>query len=186
MQTYVASFGYLRRIQLQWDNSKSHGGGSVARELTELLESSRNMLCELERAVNQTQARKSRTPVSPATNMASSAFASTVVGGVKGASDIGNMNKNLFNVSREQMNKRLKLRTKLILERNENVIATQGADSVDLIFVKYYYYEYLKNIWKLLREHIKIKSKVNRKRLNLMFNEIDDRPHRRLRKKQLH
>uniref|UniRef100_A0A1B0FL76 Uncharacterized protein n=1 Tax=Glossina morsitans morsitans TaxID=37546 RepID=A0A1B0FL76_GLOMM len=150
MQTYVASFGYLRRIQLKFDHSKSQGESSTARELKELLKSSRNMLCELETAVNGTQSFKGY-----------------------------RFRKQLPQVNRLQMNKRLKLRTKQQLDRNPSDI--QRADSIDLRFVKFFYYKYLKNMCKLLREYIKNKDKLERNPSRRAFNEVD-KPMKRLKK----
>ncbi|ALC49578.1 os [Drosophila busckii] len=51
MQTYVASFAYLRRVQLNWDHQYLERESPVAKELRNLLLSSRSMLCELETAL---------------------------------------------------------------------------------------------------------------------------------------
>ncbi|XP_075156062.1 uncharacterized protein LOC142229394 [Haematobia irritans] len=125
MQTYVASFAYLRRIQYTWDHSKSQRESNTSAELKELLKSSRNMLCELEAAVNKTHPYKSvQMPL----------------------------------ISRAQMNKRLKLLTKQRLDRNPNDL--QEADSIDLKFVKYHYFEYLKNMWQILRKFNRRKGQI--------------------------
>uniref|UniRef100_A0A1I8QEV4 Uncharacterized protein n=1 Tax=Stomoxys calcitrans TaxID=35570 RepID=A0A1I8QEV4_STOCA len=68
MQTYVASFAYLRRIQYTWDHSKSQHQSNTTAELKELFESSRKMLCELEAAVNKTN--PYRSPQMPLINRA--------------------------------------------------------------------------------------------------------------------
>ncbi|XP_011290392.2 uncharacterized protein MAL13P1.304 [Musca domestica] len=145
MQTYVASFAYLRRIQYTYDHSKSQRESNTSQELKELLKSSRNMLCEMEAAVNKTHPYKSlQMPV----------------------------------ITRTQMNKRLKLLTKERVDKNPHDL--QAADSIDLKFVKYHYFEYLKNMGQILRKFIKnIKNNQNStgSRANsTQFNEIEKSP----------
>ncbi|XP_073828484.1 unpaired 1 isoform X1 [Musca autumnalis] len=156
MQTYVASFAYLRRIQYTYDHSKSQRESNTSQELKELLKSSRNMLCELEAAVNKTQPHKSlQMPV----------------------------------ITRTQMNKRLKLLTKQRVDSNPHDL--QAADSIDLKFVKFHYFEYLKNMWQILRKFNKRKGQtaVNNKHAltgmestradqinHTQFNEIEKSP----------
>lgn len=129
MQTYVASFAYLRRIQLKWDHSKSQRESNTSAELKELLKSSRNMLCELEAAVNKTHPYKAH-----------------------------RADRHIPQISRAQMNKRLKLRTKQRMDRNPHDL--QEADSIDLKFVKFHYFEYLRNMWQILRKFNKRKGQV--------------------------
>ncbi|XP_061399225.1 uncharacterized protein LOC133334929, partial [Musca vetustissima] len=125
MQTYVASFAYLRRIQYTYDHSKSQRESSTSQELKELLKSSRNMLCELEAAVNKTHPYKSlQMPV----------------------------------ITRSEMNKRLKLLTKEGVLNNPHNL--QAANSIDLKFVKFHYFEYLKNMGQLLRKFNKRRGQV--------------------------
>lgn len=145
MQTYVATFGYLRRIQLRWDHSKLQRESNVSRELKDLLLSSRAMLCELEIAVNKTQPHWRRSDTQSA----------------------------IPHISRQQMDKRLKLRTKQQVEQRPGDVL--GADSIDLKFVKFYYYEYLKHMWKILRDFLKNKDKF-RLEQELIFNEIEKYP----------
>ncbi|XP_065365270.1 guanylate cyclase beta [Calliphora vicina] len=125
MQTYVASFAYLYRIQFKYDRSKSQRESNTSHELKELLKSSRNMLCELETAVNKTYPAKT---------------------------------KQIPQITRLEMNKRLKLRTKQRFRDNANLLAE--TDSIDLKFVKFHYFEYLKSMWQLLRKFNKRKGQV--------------------------
>lgn len=125
MQTYVASFAYLHRIQYKYDRSKSQRESNISHELKELLKSSRNMLCDLESAVNRTY---------PARNI------------------------QIPQISRLEMNKRLKLRTKQRFRDNANVLAE--TDSIDLKFVKFHYLEYLKSMWQLLKKFNKRKGQI--------------------------
>lgn len=151
MQTYVATFAYLHRIQYKYDRSKTQRESATTTELKELLKSSRNMLCELETAVNKTYGLK---------------------------------NRQIPHITRLEMNKRLKLRTKQRFKVNANLVAE--ADSIDLKFVKYHYIEYLKCMWQLLRRFNRRRGQQplpqtpqnNRKRLtnancNKQFNEVD-------------
>ncbi|KAM7348618.1 unpaired 1 [Cochliomyia hominivorax] len=157
MQTYVASFAYLHRIQYKYDRSKSQRESNISKELKELLKSSRNMLCELESAVNRTY---------PSRNI------------------------QIPQISRLEMNKRLKLRTKQRFRDNANVLAE--TDSIDLKFVKFHYLEYLKSMWQLLRKFNKRKGQIalqnqtvkqkqqltsqnsqNIRNVNKQFNEIE-------------
>lgn len=144
MQTYVATFGYLRRIQLGWDHSKLQRESNVSRELKDLLISSRAMLCELEIAVNRTQPKWKQ-------------------------------NEQFLTqyISRQQMNKRLKLRTKQQMEQRFK--ESFGADTIDLKFVKYYYYEYLKYMWKILRHYVKHNGRF-RLREKVALNETQKYP----------
>lgn len=149
MQTYVASFAYLRRIQYDWDHAKSQRESNTSAELKELLKSSRNMLCELEAAVNRTHPHKSfQIPV----------------------------------ITREQMNKRLKLRTKQRVDDDKQKHVLQAADTVDLKFVKYHYFEYLKNMWQILKKFNKRKGQTalkhnlvenHQEKSDTQFNEIE-------------
>ncbi|EDW56006.1 GM22824 [Drosophila sechellia] len=132
MQTYVASFAYLRRQQIRWDQRSITRESSTARELRELLLSSRRILCELETAVNQTQ--------SPRQKQRRSGAAVTAVGGTT------MLGQQLPQISRLEMNKRLKLRSKTMhpWRRGE-------ADSIDMRFVKHHYYDFLRTMYQLLR-----------------------------------
>ncbi|TMW47458.1 hypothetical protein DOY81_007461, partial [Sarcophaga bullata] len=153
MQTYVATFAYLHRIQYKYDRSKTQRESATSSELKELLKSSRNMLCELETAVNKTYGLK---------------------------------NRQIPQITRLEMNKRLKLRTKQRFLDNANLLAE--TDSIDLKFVKYHYIEYLKSMWQLLRKFnrrkgqqqlvTKVTAHANSRCLaqgncNKQFNEVD-------------
>ncbi|KAI8126870.1 hypothetical protein FF38_03112 [Lucilia cuprina] len=145
MQTYVASFAYLYRIQIKYDRFKSQRKSRTSNELEQLLQSSRTMLCELETAVNKTY---------PARN------------------------KQIPEITRLEMNKRLKLRTKQRFRDNANVLAE--TDSIDLKFVKFHYFEYLKSMWQILRKFNKRKGQValqngsnKRQHQQQQFNEVD-------------
>lgn len=115
MQTFVASFAYLRRTSEKWDQSKALQESRVTRELHQLMISARYILCEIETAINNTY-----------------------------PYDHG---KKLTTISRETMNKKLKFRTK---KQETN---GQQIDDIDLKFVKYYYYDFLSTMWKVLRRH---------------------------------
>ncbi|XP_030379285.1 chromatin modification-related protein EAF1 [Scaptodrosophila lebanonensis] len=142
MQTYVASFAYLRRMQINWDRQHLKRESRAARELKLLLLSSRSMLCELETAVNHTY---------PAPSAA--------------------QRRQLPQISRNDMNKRLKLRSKrrpatssptsMSTSSSASASAAFEADSIDLQFVKHHYYEFLRTMWQLLRQN----GKRNRRRL---------------------
>lgn len=58
-QIYVAAFEYLRRAQLHFDYTKDSQESPFARELYELMKDARNMLCNLEHAINNTTTHKS-------------------------------------------------------------------------------------------------------------------------------
>lgn len=166
MQTYVASFAYLHRIQIKYDRSKSQTESNTSKELKELLKSSTNMLCELETGYNKTYPVKKR---------------------------------EIHQTTRSEMNKRLKLRTKQRFKDNPNFLAE--TDSIDLKFVKFYYFEYLKHMSQLLqnvsrrraqREHLKRKEEKvpisgklpgNSPRFNLMNRNQTKRNKRRRNRK---
>ncbi|XP_036675989.2 uncharacterized protein upd1 [Drosophila suzukii] len=141
MQTYVASFAYLRRQQIRWDQRSITRESSTARELRELLLSSRRILCELETAVNQTQ--------SPRQKQRRSGAAVVAVGGGTTTST------QLPQISRLEMNKRLKLRSKTggsDSHGGASASASAGeADSIDMRFVKHHYYDFLRTMYQLLR-----------------------------------
>ncbi|XP_033171277.1 uncharacterized protein LOC117148153 isoform X2 [Drosophila mauritiana] len=142
MQTYVASFAYLRRQQIRWDQRSITRESSTARELRELLLSSRRILCELETAVNQTQ--------SPRQKQRRSGAAVTAVGGTT------MLGQQLPQISRLEMNKRLKLRSKTSApgmggSASSASMAAGEADSIDMRFVKHHYYDFLRTMYQLLR-----------------------------------
>lgn len=142
MQTYVASFAYLRRQQIRWDQRSITRESSTARELRELLLSSRRILCELETAVNQTQ--------SPRQKQRRSGAAVTAVGGTT------MLGQQLPQISRLEMNKRLKLRSKtsgpgMGGAASSASMAAGEADSIDMRFVKHHYYDFLRTMYQLLR-----------------------------------
>ncbi|KAH8362433.1 hypothetical protein KR200_007149 [Drosophila serrata] len=141
MQTYVASFAYLRRQQIRWDQRSITRESSTARELRELLLSSRRILCELETAVNQTQSprhmQKQRRS-GGATTVASSSSSSSGSAAP------------LPQISRLEMNKRLKLRSKAG-GGPSGASGSSSADSIDMRFVKHHYYDFLRTMWQLLR-----------------------------------
>ncbi|XP_037932245.1 uncharacterized protein LOC119667036 [Teleopsis dalmanni] len=141
MQTFVGSLAYLRRVQLKWDHSKSQYESPTSRELKKLLISSLNMLCELEFAVNDTRSYNSH----------------------------GNGLQQ--HITREQMNKRLKLHTKRRLENQPNEV--HEADSIDLQFVKYYFYEFLHTMWKVLSKSTRRKGQFALQDNRKEFNEIE-------------
>uniref|UniRef100_A0A1A9X5I7 Uncharacterized protein n=1 Tax=Glossina brevipalpis TaxID=37001 RepID=A0A1A9X5I7_9MUSC len=60
MQTFVASFVYLGRIQYKWDLSKVMHASKTSHELNELLISARRLLCEIETAINGSYPRKNQ------------------------------------------------------------------------------------------------------------------------------
>nr|XP_017034589.1 uncharacterized protein LOC108083357 isoform X2 [Drosophila kikkawai] len=132
MQTYVASFAYLRRQQIRWDQRSITRESSTARELRELLLSSRRILCELETAVNQTQ--------SPRHTQKQRRSGATAVPSLSGSAP-------LPQISRLEMNKRLKLRSK----GGSGGTSGASADSIDMRFVKHHYYDFLRTMWQLLR-----------------------------------
>ncbi|XP_067635765.1 uncharacterized protein upd1 [Eurosta solidaginis] len=142
IQSYVASFAYLRRIQRAWDMAKLQRENSTARELKLLLFSARRMLCELETAINGT------TPALRA---------------------MRGFNR-LPHVTRNQMNKRLKLYTKRRAERNPKML--QEANTIDLMWVKYYYYDFLETMWKVLRQKTKRRGQVALAQNSKSFNEV--------------
>ncbi|KAH8288172.1 hypothetical protein KR054_006626 [Drosophila jambulina] len=142
MQTYVASFAYLRRQQIRWDQRSITRESSTARELRELLLSSRRILCELETAVNQTQSprhtqKQRRSGVTAV--LSSSSSSSSSLGSAP-----------LPQISRLEMNKRLKLRSKAGGGAN-GASGASSADSIDMRFVKHHYYDFLRTMWQLLR-----------------------------------
>ncbi|XP_053948519.1 uncharacterized protein LOC128857025 isoform X2 [Anastrepha ludens] len=142
IQSYIASFAYLRRIQRAWDMSKLQRENKTSRELKFLLFSSRRILCEIETAINDTM------PV-PRTAR-----------GIR-----------LPHVTRNQMNKRLKLYTKRRAERNPKVL--QEANTIDLMWVKYYYYEFLETMWKVLRQKTKRRGQVALAQNPKAYNEVE-------------
>ncbi|EDW33816.1 GL27044 [Drosophila persimilis] len=146
MQTYVASFAYLRRLQIRWDQRFITRESTTARELRELLLSSRRILCELETAVNQTSPRRKHRRSSP-----------------NGSISIG---VQLPQISRTEMNKRLKLRSKgaggpgpISGAITGSMKTANEADSIDMRFVKHHYYEFLRTMWQLLRRDGKREKK---------------------------
>ncbi|KAH8368055.1 hypothetical protein KR084_006098 [Drosophila pseudotakahashii] len=162
MQTYVASFAYLRRQQIRWDQRSITRESSTARELRELLLSSRRILCELETAVNQTQ--------SPRQKQRRSGAAAVV------ATQQQHQQLQLPQISRLEMNKRLKLRTKTAgsdgsgsqggsASSSMPTASSSGeADSIDMRFVKHHYYDFLRTMYQLLRRDGKrVKSRRPRK-----------------------
>ncbi|XP_017477096.1 PREDICTED: uncharacterized protein LOC108367072, partial [Rhagoletis zephyria] len=142
IQSYVASFAYLRRVQRAWDMAKLQRENSTARELKMLLFSARRMLCELETAINGTM------PTPRALR--------------------GNR---LPHVTRNQMNKRLKLYTKRRAERYPTML--QEANSIDLMWVKYYYYDFLETMWKVLRQKTKRRGQVALAQHPKAYNEVE-------------
>ncbi|XP_037900394.1 uncharacterized protein LOC119644747 [Glossina fuscipes] len=60
MQTFVASFAYLGRIQYKWDLAKVMHASKTSHELNELLISARRLLCEIETAINGSYPRKNQ------------------------------------------------------------------------------------------------------------------------------
>lgn len=142
MQSFVGSFAYLRRVQRAWDMAKLQHENSTARELQRLVTSARNMLCELETAINGTM---------PAPRM------------LRG--------NTLPQVTSAQMNKRLKLYTKRRVESYPN--AVQEANTIDLMWVKYYYYEFLHQMWTVLRQQTKRRGQVALLANPKAFNEVE-------------
>ncbi|XP_050330964.1 uncharacterized protein LOC126759846 [Bactrocera neohumeralis] len=142
MQSFVGSFAYLRSIQRAWDMAKLQRENSTGRELRRLFISARNMLCELETAINGTM---------PAPRM------------LRGSA--------LPQVTSEQMNKRIKLYTKRRVESNPHIV--QEANTIDLMFVKYYYYEFLKTMWKVLRQQTKRRGQIALMANPKAFNEVE-------------
>ncbi|KAH8235611.1 hypothetical protein KR032_003804 [Drosophila birchii] len=138
MQTYVASFAYLRRQQIRWDQRSITRESSTARELRELLLSSRRILCELETAVNQTQ--------SPRHTQKQRRSGATAVTSSSSSSSSSSSAAPLPQISRLEMNKRLKLRSKA-----GGGASGASADSIDMRFVKHHYYDFLRTMWQLLR-----------------------------------
>ncbi|XP_017074334.1 uncharacterized protein LOC108110006 isoform X2 [Drosophila eugracilis] len=153
MQTYVASFAYLRRQQIRWDQRSITRESSTARELRELLLSSRRILCELETAVNQTQSPRQKQRRSGAAVVA-----------VPSTATSGGSTNQLPQISRLEMNKRLKLRSKTVSgsESGSSASIPAGeADSIDMRFVKHHYYDFLRTMYQLLRRDGK-RVKVSR------------------------
>ncbi|XP_017002410.3 uncharacterized protein upd1 [Drosophila takahashii] len=155
MQTYVASFAYLRRQQIRWDQRSITRESSTARELRELLLSSRRILCELETAVNQTQSprlQKQR----------------------RSGAAVATQQLQLPQISRLEMNKRLKLRTKTAGDGGHqggsassmptSASSSGEADSIDMRFVKHHYYDFLRTMYQLLRRDGKRVGKSRRPR----------------------
>ncbi|XP_020718200.1 uncharacterized protein LOC110119138 isoform X2 [Ceratitis capitata] len=52
LQKFIASFDYLYQIQQQWDHQHQRPQSGITRELHELLQSSKRILCETETAIN--------------------------------------------------------------------------------------------------------------------------------------
>ncbi|EDV46576.1 uncharacterized protein Dere_GG18131 [Drosophila erecta] len=152
MQTYVASFAYLRRQQIRWDQRSITRESSTARELRELLLSSRRILCELETAVNQTQSPRQKQRRSGAAVIAVGGTTSTTTGHTTGTTTVA---QQLPQISRLEMNKRLKLRSKTSgsgMGGASSASAMAGeADSIDMRFVKHHYYDFLRTMYQLLR-----------------------------------
>ncbi|XP_016962981.1 uncharacterized protein LOC108033227 [Drosophila biarmipes] len=147
MQTYVASFAYLRRQQIRWDQRSITRESSTARELRELLLSSRRILCELETAVNQTQSPRQKQRRSGAAVVA-------VGGGGGGGAATTTTSTQLPQISRLEMNKRLKLRSKTGASDGHggaSASAAGEADTIDMRFVKHHYYDFLRTMYQLLR-----------------------------------
>ncbi|XP_043071896.1 vitellogenin [Drosophila grimshawi] len=155
MQTYVASFAYLRRVQINWDRQNLKRESAIAKELKRLLLSSRSMLCELETAVN-------RTYPMPLT---------------LGVSAKQRRQLQLPQISRNDMNRRLKLRSKMrpaaaaaaaaaTTTEAASVAATAigEADPMDMRFVKHHYYEFLRTMWQLLRRDSKRERQQRRQK----------------------
>ncbi|XP_017869912.1 PREDICTED: putative mediator of RNA polymerase II transcription subunit 26, partial [Drosophila arizonae] len=172
MQTYVASFAYLRRVQINWDRQYLKRESNVAKELKKLLLSSRSMLCELETAVNRTYP-----PLAPGRAGAAAA-----------------KQRRQKHVSRHDMNKRLKLRSKTrtgawalaavaaaaAAETTTETAAAAAAaaaigeaDAMDMRFVKHHYYEFLRTMWQLMRRH----SKREREQQKPLEQRQRQRPH---------
>ncbi|XP_018785896.1 PREDICTED: uncharacterized protein LOC108967105 [Bactrocera latifrons] len=74
-------------------------------------------------------------------------------------------------VTSEQMNKRLKLYTKRRAESNPHIV--QEANTIDLMWVKYYYYEFLKTMWKVLRQQTKRRGQIALMANPKAFNEVE-------------
>ncbi|XP_039499975.1 KIN17-like protein [Drosophila santomea] len=156
MQTYVASFAYLRRQQIRWDQRSITRESSTARELRELLLSSRRILCELETAVNQTQSPRQKQRRSGAAVI--SVGGSTTSTTTSTSTSTTTVGQQLPQISRLEMNKRLKLRSKTSGSGMGGGAATSGAsmaageaDSIDMRFVKHHYYDFLRTMYQLLR-----------------------------------
>ncbi|SPP86403.1 uncharacterized protein LOC117588452 isoform X1 [Drosophila guanche] len=172
MQTYVASFAFLRRLQIRWDQRFITRESTTARELRELLLSSRRILCELETAVNQTSPRRKHRRSGP--------------GSPNGLS--GGMGVQLPQISRNEMNKRLKLRSKgtggpgAISEANTGSMRLSNeADSIDMRFVKHHYYEFVRTMWQLLRRD----GKRARKRSHRPHQKPQQQQHQQQQRQQL-
>lgn len=178
MQTYVASFAYLRRLQIRWDQRSITRESRTARELRELLLSSRRILCELETAVNQTQSprqrQKQRRSGVAAVNVA------TVTHDDNGPVSVASSQQQkqqqqqddlekLPQISRLEMNKRLKLRSKMSYDGSSGggdpaAGALSEADAIDMRFVKHHYYDFLRTMWQLLRRDGKMERKRHQRR----------------------
>ncbi|XP_028901031.2 uncharacterized protein LOC114804963 [Zeugodacus cucurbitae] len=52
LQKFIASFDYLHRVQQQWDQQYLHTHSSITRQLQELLQSAKRVLCEIETSIN--------------------------------------------------------------------------------------------------------------------------------------
>lgn len=52
MEYYVAAFDYLHRAQLHWDHNKANDRSQVSRELYVLRNNAREILCNIEYAIN--------------------------------------------------------------------------------------------------------------------------------------
>ncbi|KAH8303873.1 hypothetical protein KR018_002119, partial [Drosophila ironensis] len=148
MQTYVASFAFLRRMQIKWDQRSITRESRTARELRELLLSSRRILCELETAVNQTQ--------SPRQKQRRSGDAAVLPPHLPHSPPPVAAVVSLPQISRLEMNKRLKLRSKAARPESgtgsgSGLSPVGEADAIDMRFVKHHYYDFLRTMWQLLR-----------------------------------
>lgn len=140
LQFYVAAFSYLRHAQLHWDNKNIRRQSVLSSELLRYRESSRQVLCYVEEAINATNLLYA---VSPRQRL---------------------QLPRIKTIPRVPMERRLsQFKTPLVELHHQAVLAAsnkpaaepQGLQMLDALFLKYQYFEYLKQVTQLLAQHRK-------------------------------
>lgn len=134
----MAAFSYLRHAQLHWDSKNIRRQSVLSAELLRYRESSRQVLCYVEEAIN-------------ATNLLYAASSRQRL-----------QLPRIKTIPRVPMERRMsQFKTPLVELHRQAVLAArnlpsaepQGLQMLDALFVKYHYLEYLKQVTQLLTRH---------------------------------
>lgn len=137
MEYYVAAFDYLHRAQLHWDHNKANARSQSSRELYVLRNNAREILCNIEIAINKTSS------VSKAKRTFDSLF-----------------------ISRKKMESKLQFFTKishispLNWDTMKNKHEVHYVNEVDLKVTKSRYIKYVRQFLKFLRKTTRQKGPV--------------------------